>query len=90
MGCELPDISFYASDISAYASSYSLQAESFEMTAEIRNCVVIVSQYEEHKIAGKWFEVPQSIGSLHAPFLQLAPSRFPDSDRAAYAGTARS
>jgi hypothetical protein len=46
-------------------------------------CVVTVSQPGEHKIAGKWFEVPQSIESPHASFLQLAPSRFADPDRAA-------
>ena len=42
-----------------------------------------VSLPGEHKIAGKWFEVPQSIGSPHASFLQLAPSRLADLDRAA-------
>ncbi len=45
-----------------------------------------MSQPGEHKIAGKWFEVFQSMESPHASFLQLAPSRLADSDRAAYAG----
>jgi hypothetical protein len=55
----------------------------YSQMSEMSSCVVTVSQPGEHKIAGKWFEVPQSIGSPHASFLQLTPSRLADPDRAA-------